>query len=148
MSNVVEQVKPEVEKVKDAAVEAGNKVQEALHGQGKPEVEQAKEAAAEAGNKVQEALHRVMLAAMGTVGLVQDEFEHFVNKAVERGEIAEKEARKTMHEATEKRKGAEKEVDKRFEDMLVKLNIPTKNDLTSLNDKIADLTKKVESLKN
>ena len=133
MSNVVEQVKPEVEQVKDAATEAGNKAQET---------------AAEAGNKVQEALHRVMLAAMGTVGLVQDEFEHFVNKAVERGEIAEKEARKTMHEATEKRKSTEKEVDKRFEDMLVKLNIPTKNDLTSLNDKIADLTKKVESLKN
>ena len=114
----------------------------------KPEVEQAKDAAAEGANKLQEAMHRVMLAAVGTVGLVQDEVEHFVNKAVERGEIAEKEARKTVRDVTEKRKGAEKEVDKRFEDMLVKLNIPTKNDLTTLNDKIADLTKKIESLKN
>ncbi len=114
----------------------------------KPEVEKAKEAAADGANKLQEALHRVMLAAVGTVGLVQDEVEHFVNKAVERGEIAEKEARKTVHDVTEKRKGAEKEVDKRFEDMLVKLNIPTKNDLTALNDKISDLAQKVESLKN
>lgn len=114
----------------------------------KPEVEKAKEVVAEETNKLQEALHRVMLAAVGTVGLVQDELEHFVNKAVERGQIAEKEARQTVHDVTEKRKGAEKEVDKRFEDMLVKLNIPTKNDLTALNDKIADLTKKVESLKN
>ena len=121
----------------------------------KPEVEQAKDEAADGANKLQEALHRVMLAAVGTVGLVQDEVEHFVNKAVERGEIAEKEARKTVHDVTEKRKGAEKEVDKRFkevdkrfEDMLVKLNIPTKNDITALNDKITDLTKKVESLKN
>ena len=114
----------------------------------KPEIEQAKDAAAEANNKLQEALHRVMLAAVGTVGLVQDEMEHFVNKAVERGEIAEKEARKTVHDVTEKRKGTEKEVDKRFEDILVKLNIPTKNDITALNDKISDLTKKVESLKN
>jgi polyhydroxyalkanoate synthesis regulator phasin len=114
----------------------------------KPEVEKAKEAVAEEHNKLQEALHRVMLAAVGTVGLVQDEVEHFVNKAVERGEIAEKEARKTVRDVTDKRKGAEKEVDKRFEDMLVKLNIPTKNDLTALNEKIADLTKKVESLKN
>jgi polyhydroxyalkanoate synthesis regulator phasin len=32
--------------------------------------------------------------------------------------------------------------------MLVKLNIPTKNDISALNDKIADLTQKVESLKN
>ena len=114
----------------------------------KPEVEKATEVAAEETNKLQEALHRVMLAAVGTVGLVQDELEHFVNKAVERGEIAEKEARKTVRDVTEKRKGAEKEVDKRFEDMLVKLNIPTKTDITALNDKIADLTKKVESLKN
>jgi polyhydroxyalkanoate synthesis regulator phasin len=114
----------------------------------KPEVEKAKEVVAEETSKLQEALHRVMLAAVGTVGLVQDELEHFVNKAVERGQIAEKEARKTVHDVTEKRKGAEKEVDKRFEEMLVKLNIPTKNDLGSLNDKIAELTKKVESLKN
>ncbi len=122
MANVVEQVKPEIEKAKDTVVE-------------------------ETG-KLQEALHRVMLAAVGTVGLVQDELEHFVNKAVERGEIAEKEARKTVHDVTEKRKDAEKEVDKRFEDMLVKLNIPTKADISVLNDKIADLATKVDSLKN
>ncbi len=116
--------------------------------QAKPEVEKAKETAAEEPTKLQEALHRVMLAAVGTVGLVQDELEHFVNKAVERGEIAEKEARKTVRDVSEKRKGAEKEVDKRFEDMLVKLNIPTKNDISALNDKIADLAQKVDSLKN
>jgi polyhydroxyalkanoate synthesis regulator phasin len=114
----------------------------------KPEIEKAKETVAEEHNKLQEALHRVMLAAVGTVGLVQDEFEHFVNKAVERGEIAEKEARKTVRDVSDKRKDAGKEVDKRFEDMLVKMNIPTKNDITALNDKIADLTQKVESLKN
>ena len=118
MENVVEEVKPAAEVVEDET------------------------------NQLQEALHRVMLAAVGTLGLVQDEVEHFVNKAVERGQIAEKEARKTVNGMTEKRKGAEKEVDKRFEDMLIKLNIPTKNDLTALNEKIADLTKKVESLKN
>src|SRR5512139_2017577 len=116
--------------------------------QAKPEIEKAKEAAVEEHSKLQEALHRVMLATVGAVGLVQDEFEHFVNKAVERGEIAEKEARKTVRDVGEKRKDAGKEVDKRFEDMLVKMNIPTKNDIAALNDKIADLTKKVESLKN
>ncbi len=111
-------------------------------------VEQPKQEVEQEETKLQEALHRIVLAAVGTVGLVPDEVEHFVNKAVERGQIAEKEARKTVHDVTERRKGAEKEVDKRFEDMLVKLNIPTKTDLTDLNEKIADLTKKVEALKN
>jgi len=118
-------------------------------------IEQPQEVVTEEQNKVQEALHRVVLAALGTVGLVQDEVEQFVNKAVERGQMAEKEARKTVQDVSEKRKSAEKqmdksfkEVDKRFEEMLAKLNIPTKNDITSLNEKIADLTKKVEELKN
>jgi poly(hydroxyalkanoate) granule-associated protein len=120
-----------------------------------PQLEQAKEVVTEEQSKVQEALHRVVLAALGTVGLVQDEVEHFVNKAVERGQMAEKEARKTVHDVSEKRKGAEKqmdksfkEVDKRYEEMLTKLNIPTKNDINALNEKISDLTKKVEELKN
>ena len=39
----------------------------------KPEVEKAKEVVTEEQTKLQEALHRVMLAAVGTVGLVQDE---------------------------------------------------------------------------
>ena len=111
-------------------------------------IEQPQEVVTEEQSKVQEALHRVVLAALGTVGLVQDEVEHFVNKAVERGQMAEKEARKTVQDVTEKRKGTEKEVDKRFEEMLTKLNIPTKNDINALNEKIADLSQKVESLKN
>ena len=114
----------------------------------KPQVEQVQETVAEQSSKVQEALHRVMLATLGTVGLVQDELEHFINKAVERGQMAEKEARKTVQEVSDKRKGTEKEVDKRFEDMLAKLNIPTKNDIDLLNEKISDLSKKVEALKN
>ena len=97
---------------------------------------------------VQEALHRVALATVGTFALVGDELEHFINKAIERGQIAEKDARKQMQDVTEKRKGAEKGVDKRFEELVARLNIPTKNDINTLNEKIADLTKKVDSLKN
>ena len=116
----------------------------------KPVVEEVKNevAAVDEHNKVQEALHRVALATVGTLALVQDEFEHFINKAVERGEIAEKDARKQVQDVSEKRKGAEKGVDKRFEEIVARLNIPTKNDITMLNEKIADLAKKVDSLKN
>ena len=111
----------------------------------KPVVQEAVE---EQPNKMQEALHRVVLATLGTVGLVQDELEHFVNKAVERGQIAEKDARQAVNQATERRKGATKEVDKRMEDMLARLNIPTKTDIDLLNEKIVELSKKVEALKN
>lgn len=113
------------------------------------QVKQEVDAVADAEQtKVQEALHRVALATVGTIALVQDEVEHFINKAIERGQIAEKDARKQMQDVSEKRKGAEKGVDKRFEELVARLNIPTKNDINTLNEKIADLTKKVDSLKN
>jgi len=99
-----------------------------------------------------EAARRVVLAAIGAVALASDEVENFVNKLVERGEIAEKDARKLMKEVTEKTekqiKPAEKQMEKRLEEVRNTLNIPTKADIDALSNKVAELTAKVEALKN
>ncbi|MBI5567260.1 MAG: phasin family protein [Chloroflexi bacterium] len=106
----------------------------------------------EEANPLFDAARRVVLAAIGAVALASDEVENFVNKLVERGEIAEKDARKLMKEVTEKTekqiKPAEKEMEKRLEEMRTTLNIPTKHDIDALSNKVAELTAKVESLKN
>ena len=106
----------------------------------------------EEANPLFDAARRVVLAAVGAVALASDEVENFVNKLVERGEIAEKDARKLMKEVTERTekqmKPAEKEIDKRLEEMRNTLNIPTKHDIDALSNKVAELTAKVESLKN
>lgn len=106
----------------------------------------------EEANPLFDAARRVVLAAIGAVALASDEVENFVNKLVERGEIAEKDARKLMKEVTEKTekqmKPAEKEIDKRLEEMRNTLNIPTKHDIDALSNKVAELTAKVEALKN
>jgi len=95
-----------------------------------------------------EAARRVVLAAIGAVALASDEVENFVNKLVERGEIAEKDARKLMKEVTEKRtKRAEKELDKRVEELLERLNVPSKGDIEQLTHKINTLTHKIDELK-
>ncbi len=100
-------------------------------------------------NPLYESVRRVVLAGIGAVALAQDEIERFLNKLVERGEIAEKDARKLIKEVTEKRtKGAGKEMEKRVEGMLEHLNIPTKSDIDELSEKIAALSNKVEALKN
>ncbi len=99
-------------------------------------------------NRLFEATRKVMLAAVGAVGLAQDEMEDFVNRLVKRGEIAEKDARKLVKEVTEKRrKTAEKRVDKEMDRMLDRMNIPSKADIDELNEKISILTAKVEELK-
>ena len=48
---------------------------------------------------------KVLLASIGAAALAQDEVEDFINRLIERGEIAEKDGRCLMHEVMEKRKG-------------------------------------------
>jgi poly(hydroxyalkanoate) granule-associated protein len=102
-------------------------------------------------NPLFESARRVLLAGIGAFALAQDEIEDFVDKLVERGEIAEKDGKKLVREVMEKRKktskGAEGEMNKRVQDMLDRLNVPSKSDIESLSEKIAALTKKVDELK-
>jgi poly(hydroxyalkanoate) granule-associated protein len=98
---------------------------------------------------------RVLMAGIGAVALAQEEAEDFVNRLVERGEIAEKDGRKLINDVVEKRREqareraqkAEQKLDKRLEKMLQRMNVPTKEDIDTLSAKIATLTKKVDELK-
>jgi poly(hydroxyalkanoate) granule-associated protein len=98
-----------------------------------------------------EATRKMVLASMGAMALAQEEVEQFVGKLVERGEIAEKEGKKLVREAMDRRKKetkkAEGELDKRMEEILARMNVPSKSDIDALSAKITALTKKVDELK-
>jgi poly(hydroxyalkanoate) granule-associated protein len=98
-----------------------------------------------------ETARKVLLAGIGAVALAQEEIEEFVNKLIDRGEIAERDGRKLIDELMEKRRKktreAEEELDDRVEDLLDRMNVPTKADIEALSAKIAILTKKVDELK-
>jgi poly(hydroxyalkanoate) granule-associated protein len=98
-----------------------------------------------------EAARKVLLAGIGAFALAQDEIEDFVNRLIERGEIAEKDGRKLIREVMDRRKKdaekAEDQVGKRVEEVLDRMNVPTKSDIEVLGDKIAALSKKVDELK-
>jgi polyhydroxyalkanoate synthesis regulator phasin len=98
-----------------------------------------------------DAVRKVLLASIGAVALAQEEIEDFVNKLVERGEIAEKDGRKLVMDIRERRKKttekAEESLDKRVEELLARMNVPSKADLDALSAKITVLTKKVDELK-
>jgi polyhydroxyalkanoate synthesis regulator phasin len=95
--------------------------------------------------------HKVLLAGIGAVALTQEEVERFVGKLVERGEIAEQDGKRVVSDVMEKRKKeakkAEGELDKRLEDLLDRMNVPTKGDIDALSAKITELSKKVDELK-
>lgn len=116
-----------------------------------------KTAAAEEKNGKEEhsqlldAARKVLLAGIGAIALAQDEVEDFVNRLVERGEIAEKDGKKLVREVMDRRKKdarkAEDEVGKRVEEILDRMNVPTKADIEALSEKIGTLSKKVDELK-
>jgi poly(hydroxyalkanoate) granule-associated protein len=107
------------------------------------------------------ATRKVVLAALGVVGMATDELETFVDKLVERGEIAEKDGRKLIDEIREKSEdrikesrtrvqklvGLQPKEDEDVEEVLHRMDIPTKSDIKELSAKIAALTRKVEELK-
>lgn len=98
-----------------------------------------------------ESLRKVLLASVGAVALAQDEIEELINRLIERGEIAEKDGRKLIHDLVEKRKKearkAEEGWDTRIEEILARLNIPTKADIQALSAKITTLSEKMDELK-
>jgi poly(hydroxyalkanoate) granule-associated protein len=118
----------------------------------KPKVEAV---AAEPNEKAQsqmvEMLRKVMLATMGAAVIAQEEIEALINRLIERGEIAEKDGKKLMHEMMDKRKSKavkiEDEINKNIADVLERMNIPNRTDIDALSQKINGLSKKIDELK-
>ena len=112
-------------------------------------------AAVEPNEKAQsqmvEMLRKVMLATIGAAVLAQEEIETLINRLIERGEIAEKDGKKLMHEMMDKRRSrtekVEDEINKNIMDVLERMNIPTRTDIDSLSQKINGLSKKIDDLK-
>ena len=93
---------------------------------------------------------RMMLAGLGAVSIIHEHLEKHIDKLVERGEYAEQnreETLKRMKERREKFMSNRKEyTHKHFSDALNYFNVPDKNDIDNLNQKIAELEKKIDEL--
>ena len=149
-----------VEQVKGAAKDVQDSIEKS------PVTIKAKQTVKDTAEAVQksslmEAVHKILLAGIGAAALAQEEIEDFVNRLVERGEIAEADGKKMMKDVLEKRKQMVKmpakpavqpkkitsDIEKRIEELMAKMNIPTKDEIDALSAKITVLTKKVDELK-
>ncbi len=115
------------------------------------EIDIIEEEMMEENNSLLGGVRRVLMAGIGAVALAQEEIDDFVGKLIERGEIAEKDGRKLINEIKERQrktaKSAEDALDSRIERLLDRMNVPTKNDIQELNQKISMLAEKVDALK-
>ncbi len=99
-------------------------------------------------------VHKVFLVGLGAAAMAQDELFNLVDKFVEHGEETEKKVKDSVNELVDDRKKeaekankrAEKEFNKRMESVLHRLNMPTRSEIRSLNNKITKLSKKLDEL--
>lgn len=103
------------------------------------------------GNVVLDTLRKLVLASVGAVGVAQDEINHLINRMVERGEITEKDARKLVNdlqkEINKRRRSGQTKAEKEMENIMEKMNVPSKADIEDLTKQVAHLTKRIEELK-
>ncbi|MBN1658812.1 MAG: phasin family protein [Anaerolineae bacterium] len=94
---------------------------------------------------------RILMASIGAVALAQDEMESFVDRLVERGELAEQEGKDLLHDVMEKRRRetrrTEVEMESKVEETLHRMNVPTRSDIEALSAKITALGRKIDELK-
>ncbi|MCS6842126.1 MAG: phasin family protein [Roseiflexus sp.] len=116
-------------------------------------VTEVEESAPSANRWIIDGMRRLLLASFGAVAMTFDEVEAFVKKLVERGELAQKDAEKLLHEMQQRltaRSQVERvtdRVEQGMEEFLNRLNIPSKRDIDELSQKIAQLAARVEELR-
>lgn len=104
---------------------------------------------------------KALLASLGAMAMTLDEANEFVDKLVERGEMAEADAQKLINDLRERSNAREKVVgearkkavskaglalEESVEVILNRFNVPTKSDIDELSKKIGALTQKVSAL--
>jgi polyhydroxyalkanoate synthesis regulator phasin len=103
------------------------------------------------GNTILNFAHNLLWAGLGVAAITQEGVEQLVNKLVERGELAEQDGRKLIESLKERRqnrtKAVEEELDKRLEQALTRLNLPSKTDIDDLSTQVTKLAEQVEKLK-
>jgi poly(hydroxyalkanoate) granule-associated protein len=99
--------------------------------------------------------HKLFQVSLGAVMMVQDEVVNLTDKLIEQGEATESKSRKRVDKFVDGRKKETKDLTKRLEknwdkqmgNLLHRMNIPSRAEINSLNNKITRLSKKVDELK-
>jgi poly(hydroxyalkanoate) granule-associated protein len=151
---VIETTEKKVKQViKDAADQAGETV-EAVE----VKVNEVVSNASASSAWLVDGFRRLTLASIGAVAMTFDEAEGLVGRLVERGELAQKDGQKLL-KGLQGRLGSPRNVgttqvdkvsdrlEQGVEEVLTRLNIPSKRDIEDLSARIAQLTARVEELK-
>ena len=118
--------------------------------EGKEKIEEAAgkvvESAKETGKTIGGLIRKVFLASIGAAVVAEEEVVNLINRFVERGEIAEKDAKEMIKEIVDKReKEAQEAINKIRTTNTVK--VATKSDIEALQEKLDVLSAKLDEKK-
>jgi polyhydroxyalkanoate synthesis regulator phasin len=94
---------------------------------------------------IYDATRTILLAAIGAASLAQDEMNSFVDRLVERGEMAEVDARKLVREMLDRRE--KMELERKGHARKHAGASTAKADIEALTARVAELTRQIEELK-
>jgi poly(hydroxyalkanoate) granule-associated protein len=101
-------------------------------------------------------MRKLLLASIGAIALSREQTDAFVKRLVERGELAQKDGEKVLGAISDRLRPdaaqsqfakVEAQVETGLEQLLNRLNIPSKRDIDDLSAKIAHLAARVEELR-
>ncbi len=94
-----------------------------------------------------ETTRMILLAGVGAISLAQDEINNFLDRLVERGEMAETDARNLVREVMDRREKLERERREHLQQTRRAAPAATSADIETLNARIAELTRQIEELR-
>lgn len=107
-------------------------------------------AAPQAEPDLHELTRRVLLAGMGAAALAYDEAKAFLDHLVERGELAQEQARAMLKEVSQKHEGRMQKARGRVQDRLARvretLDVPSREDIANLQQRLDRLSERLEAL--
>jgi polyhydroxyalkanoate synthesis regulator phasin len=95
-------------------------------------------------------MKRMMLAGVGAISIINEKLEQHIDKLVERGEITQKDREEMIAKMKERRQKfmhhRRDYARKHVAEALENLDVPSRTDIDTLSQKIADLEKKIDEL--
>lgn len=93
-------------------------------------------------------LEKTMLAGLGALHVTKEQIEKWIDELVEKGKITREEAPKMfkdlMAKAEENKKALETKITDGIENAMKKINLATKKDVETLNDKLDQILKEIK----
>ena len=87
-----------------------------------------------------------LMAGVGLAVMTKDKIEELVKEIIEKGEISEQEGKelidKLQKKAEQARRDLEQKIESIVEKTLEKMNVPTKKDITEMEERIKEIEKK------